>query len=910
MSNVLVKDGFLVPRPGLSFITKGFRREEYVNTSEYAAPVVIAEIENPGEDDAGREGAGYIVETLRPNANTEIVAGWSGAFGDIDDTTVIDGASMDSTTIGSQESIGFTNITKDFDRIDTLVLRGVVDLSGESAGAPYAVILTFYARIGGTNYEVGSVTCPTLETDTRDRVSFAVQIPEDPSSSGLMARQWTTTDVNALEIVMELTSGTTQYAMRIIPDADGMFTDGGAYTDFDAPIPANTGLPDNPTDSNTGITLTAGQKQSVTFATWPQTNLAGSTLGSVDDWFMFIGFSGDSWDNPAVVSMVYYPTAGDDSTSYTLFTKTLTFEGSLDSTYPFLAELITGNNPDTSAAWTQADIEAGEFSLEVTSGEVTLVSWNLASVMLGGESVSANVDQLALDVCGMDADEDADGVVTGITHLFSSHLHHSRFDGYSGNNVTLVDVTNSVSFTTPPTAFHDQAILYGQIYLVNGTDATRRYPNEAGTNLYEALTTNNSDGATKITGRTVAAFANRILYGWVTDNTTVTPERIAYSKLFDGGTHNDTSAGVFDLIDTPGGVLKLMPLNEDVCTVYKTTGIYILRQTGNKIAPLVPDRIDAETGLVAPGTVKNALGPERNPVQIFLGKNPVDGFNVFMFDGSAVTPIGDAIRKELRDNVDHEFINTAFSIVDPLSGYYWLFVADRGDVIPEGGYMMNLRNHQWYRFTLPTQMAASCGGTWTLPNMDAFRLPARFGYKQAIIGCIDCIPRRLEYDITHDTLLAGNLIPSTAAFARARYDNMIYQSDGDGTGRYRIFYDPEIITGDLLLNAEAPHENTILRSIHIQYRNAGTTKLTVSDSIDGGQNYLGEATYQIGDETADGRLMYQSFDLTTPVTGRRHRLKFTFNWDLGADVEMVQYGDYPFKIEEIWVDYEPSGEDI
>jgi hypothetical protein len=56
--------------------------------------------------------------------------------------------------------------------------------------------------------------------------------------------------------------------------------------------------------------------------------------------------------------------------------------------------------------------------------------------------------------------------------------------------------------------------------------------------------------------------------------------------------------------------------------------------------------------------------------------------------------------------------------------------------------------------------------------------------------------------------------------------------------------------------------------------------------------------------------MYQSFDLTTPVTGRRHRLKFTFNWDLGADVEMVQYGDYPFKIEEIWVDYEPSGEDI
>jgi hypothetical protein len=110
---------------------------------------------------------------------------------------------MDTITVGAQESIGFGNITKDFDRIDTLYVRGVVDLTGESMGAPYNVSLNLYARISGTNYSIGTVDVISLETDTSDRIQFGVAVPEDPSITNLTKRAWTATQVNALEIVME-----------------------------------------------------------------------------------------------------------------------------------------------------------------------------------------------------------------------------------------------------------------------------------------------------------------------------------------------------------------------------------------------------------------------------------------------------------------------------------------------------------------------------------------------------------------------------------------------------------------------------------------------------------------------------------------------------------------------------------
>lgn len=905
MENIIVRDGFLQPRPGLVEINSDFRHRRIPDTVEHGVPVAIMEIENPGEDNAGREGYKYIIETLRPTSDTQIVAGWSGTYADIDDVT-LDGNTMDCSTVGGQESIGFGNITKDFDRIDCIYLRGIVDLSGESMGAPYNVSLNLYARISGTNYLVGTADIISLETDSSDRIQFGIAVPNNPSITDLTKRQWTAAKVNALEIVMELGSGSTQFALRVLPDADGINTDGGTYTDFDAPTPGYTGVPDPKNSVDSGITLTAGQKQGWTFATFPDYD-GGLGNATLDSFYLFIGFDGNTWDDPSVVKINYYPTAGVAGTVYTLATKTFSFEGSQDETYPFLAELISGNNPDTGVAWTESDITAGEFELEIVSGETKLISANMLAVMDSTEVVKVEVDQLALDVYGMDADEDADNVVLGYSPLWSTNFGHYRWDGYSGNFVTITDVTNSVPFTTPPTQFIDQAILYGQVYEVNGTDATRRYPGEAGTNLYEALTANNADGSTKITGRTVAAFADRILYGWVTDNTTVTPERIAYSKEFDGGTHNDISAGDFDLIDTPGGVLKLLQLNEDVCTAYKTNGIYMLRRTGFARAPIIRDVIDFQTGLIAPATAKNVLGPDRDPVQLFLGRNPVDGFNVFMFNGAMIAPVGDGIKKELRDEIDHEFIGSSFAFIDNNAGYYYLALPFRGTVFPEAGFMLNLRTMQWQKFTLP--FGVTCGGTWTLPNLADLRLPARFGYPTSIVAGFDGLPRRLEHGITHDSLKPALADPTTADEARRRYD-FTHGDLNDARGGYPEYFDCTLESGDLLLAADQPHVSSALRSIHLQYRDVGVTKVTAYGSIDGGINWEESSSFQLGTHAADGQLRYQHMDFTEPVHGRRHRIKLVFSWDLDGDLDYIQFGDYPFKIEEIWLDFEPGGEDI
>ena len=82
-------------------------------------------------------------------------------------------------------------------------------------------------------------------------------------------------------------------------------------------------------------------------------------------------------------------------------------------------------------------------------------------------------------------------------------------------------------------------------------------------------------------------------------------------------------------------------------------------------APLVPDPVDMETQLMAEATVKNTLSRGGDPVLLFLGRNSKDGLNVFAFDGSNVTAVGDPISKELRENVNWASIDNSFAEVDP-----------------------------------------------------------------------------------------------------------------------------------------------------------------------------------------------------------------------------------------------------
>ena len=261
---------------------------------------------------------------------------------------------------------------------------------------------------------------------------------------------------------------------------------------------------------------------------------------------------------------------------------------------------------------------------------------------------------------------------------------------------------------TPGNVPLDWDVLYGQLYLVDGT-STKRYPNSS--NVYEALTANNNAGGI-VTGRTVAAFADRILYGWVLDGTEETPERVAYSEIFNGGSHLVASgAGDFDLLDTPGGVVKLITLTEDVCAALKEVGIYSLRRTGNAAAPIIRDVIDFDTGCLAAMTAQRVNNQTGNPIILFFGFNKSYGYNIYAFDGTQVTPAGDGIQDILTDNVNREHTRNSFAVLDPEAGLYWLFVARGTDIFPTGGVVMSIRTGAWSEFELP--FPVSSGGIWT-----------------------------------------------------------------------------------------------------------------------------------------------------------------------------------------------------
>ena len=491
--------------------------------------------------------------------------------------------------------------------------------------------------------------------------------------------------------------------------------------------------------------------------------------------------------------------------------------------------------PATSAAWTNNDIDTGEFGIErvaVASNRPVLMGTDLVVVGNRNATPTLQVDTLAVDVYAVD-DPLPD-------RLFNTTKNFLKLDN---NELGFTDVQGSATVTALPGIPHDSTILYGQCYMVDGT-TTRRYPNAS--DEWEDLTDNDGAGTGQISGRTVAAFADRILYGWVNDGGETTPERVAYSKELNGGTHNDTSAGDFDLLLSPGGVVFLEALNDDICAAYKQTGVYMLRRTGFSNAPIVPEPVDMSTGLIALGTCKTLVDRTGQTVQLFLGKNPKDGFNIFRFDGNSVQPIGDPIRAYLRDDSNKSTLENSFAELDPEGGFYWLFIPEDTDMAPKDAYVYDITGDTWKKatFTEPVWVA----GRWTLVESatSTYNLPG--GTQKLVIGRGDNIPYKADYSKGHD-----------AAFPAAGGSSLDYltkdESEDGIVGTPRDMIEAIIESGDTQ-HPQGIQEDWYPQSLHLNYYDKGPFYVQISVSQDGGKNYETANTYWLGSYEADGLLKY------------------------------------------------------
>lgn len=468
------------------------------------------------------------------------------------------------------------------------------------------------------------------------------------------------------------------------------------------------------------------------------------------------------------------------------------------------------------------------------------------------------VDYIAVDLVGVKTETPASGGIVGVDRLYVTSHSFERLVDETFDTTGFENIRGTVALPTGESFDHAQ--LFGQIYLTNGVNQMYRYP--AAGNVFEQF-------AAKPFGRTIASFANRILLGWTDDAGTTVPERVIYSALNDGNDYTAASAGFFDLLATPGGLVKLLQLSEDFCSAYKEEGVWIIRRTGDDSIPFIPDVIDAQTACLAFRTVKTTITPTGTPIQLFLGKNPVDNVSVFRFDGSTVTNVGRGLAKFLQDDANHTFLQYSFAAIEPTSGTYWLFIPVGSKVFPDKAWVLDIRTEEWTEVKL--SHAQSAAGTWKLKTTTP---PQPRGRETFILGrVLDGRPYKIDYTLATDM-------------------------DQPGENAVPVVVPAYVLeTGDLRLTE--PQLQSLPYVFHLMYHDRGRVSVALDVSTDGGVTFNAALSVTLGTAGADGSLLYARLD-DNVIQGRRIRFRLTFTAVAGVMS--------PIDIVEAWVEFETGGD--
>ena len=884
LTNVAVKDGSLVPRVGFKEV--GQMSNDNFPTVALSSVLAITEVLNPGSSQTGRESWTPLVEILTPTGSSDIVAGWTGDHLKIDEVTPPDGNFMNTSTIGAQKGLTWSNLVGSPKAILGILIKGLAKIikpGGEG-------VLELFNRVSSTNHSLGTVTI--TENEAQAEVDqwqfFSLFNTINPAT----LKQWTPAEIDAMELVVEFESGSSTMAELVVPDGDGNYTawvdneNGGAATvgDFNTGSYAwNSGKTSS--SENGAKTTAADERQSFTLPSSLQS--AFSTVTAINWFFWFKEFT-----NTEHQVELFFRVGGTD---HVVGTSSFGTYGSSKIHQVIISSTV---NPADSAAWAQSDLDGGEFGLRNVNGTALVMS--SASCFIEGTNTSQEIrlEWLSVEVAAATSGLIGDAITVG-ERLFSSNQTHIRVNDDRPGNAQFVDISNGVPLTnTLPLDPMDYAYLYGQVYITNGVDPTVFYPNAS--NVFAELPLNNALSDAALTGRTIESFAERILYGWVKDGSTVTPERVAYSKQFDGQDHNDDSAGDFDIIDSPGGIVSLKTLNESLCFAGKEIGIYALRRTGNSRAPIIVDPIDYETRCLAKMTVQRVLNAEGTPVIMFLGWNPSVGVNVFQFDGTRIIPVGDAIAPSLRDDASKggEFLRFSCAGVEPLSGSYWLAFAQGTDGVPDSGYSMDLRSNAWTRFELPFSFISI--GSWHIPNYATTptNVPAIYGLPRLILGGMDNKPYLSDDTITWDAL------SSPSESMTSNQDFLTVDPSSALVGRNRKIFTCEMETGDFRA-VQAGDTKLVPYRLHIVYTNLGPITLSVRSSEDGGITFPTDnaVTYTLGGPDVDKKKLHAVLDL-----GLLNASRTRINIKVAPSTDRMT-GEHYWQFDEMYLDVGDGGTD-
>jgi len=519
--------------------------------------------------------------------------------------------------------------------------------------------------------------------------------------------------------------------------------------------------------------------------------------------------------------------------------KTFTISGTGVHDYEVTATTDAGGNPIVAA-----DVDDEELFLFLLTGAAS-----------AGNNFEADI--INITVVGTRTEMAANVGLIGTSKVIVSN--HALLEYQDHITAGYVDRKGSASLPTGRPM--DSAILYGQIFAVNGEDQTYIFPNSSG-NFYQL--------SGKPTGRTVASFAGRILVGWATsaDGKTI-PERMIFSVKGNGEDYTGVGSGLIDFLATPGGIVKLATFSDDLCMGYKEQGVWTIRRTGDDDIPFVPDVIDFETRCLALKTVKTTLTKDGAPIQLFLGRNALNGTSVFRTDGITVIDVGQGIHEFLNDPTVTNFSRLSFSFaeVDPGTGNYWLFISEGTNAHPNKAWVLDMRTYEWTSAALGYQF--STAGRWTL------------------VGSVNTSP-------TGENKMA--LGKQQDGLAYVPDPTLIVDEAAPGWGaevKETVTWE----TGDHRLTGTA-QEQAVGYRLHVLYTAAADIVATISASIDGGVTYNTGNPYTLPGSTTEP-LSYRVLDIK-PIHGRRIHFRV---------VVIPALRTSAFEIAEMWVEAETAGTD-
>lgn len=918
LTNVFIDYGWITTRPGLRPIGP---TQQDTGSSRSAGPITAIEESRAWDAEDTSLGVREILYPTSTVSNTGwTITGAATAHQAVDDTTPDDDTTYIQTlTDDATITLGFGNLANSPEFIDSVIVHfratGIVNPLKQAVEVKWGnstLAGTIIKTVPVPNTSYNNVN----ELPGAGYVDYYVAVPTAGDNT-----PWTPSGVDAFSVRLdfakssETIQGVEGYAHSTTGADDDFLPTGDSF--IGNSIPGITSevplawLVDR--DSTTRGTAT--DRVSVTYATsataldsvdsvkarfavatlpnyWSSvtvyhrgTDLVRRTVASaqrVDKGF----YPTDQWltDNPTLTSGL-----GAGSKSYLIYP---------DGGWNFIdADMTT--NPETGVAWTPAEIDAGpEFGIQVDSGAKDIFFGGSEMWVYGPISTAGvRITQVRLLVverqqAGVEPQESL-GRIMSTMDSFQRLYQQSPEEG-----VSFVDNHGATAALTGGLIV-DTCDFLGHIFFENSVDDTYYFTGSDAT--MAQLTTGLP------LGHTIWTFGQRLFKGDIIESGTRTEKRIRHSGLADPNDWSGSTSGTIDLtFGGRGRIRKGLALSAHAAAVYLDEGIYVLNWTGDSDAPFTNQLIDADTGVVAPRTVKQVRHSAGYGSHIFLGNSPT-GLGVYIFDGSNVSYVSQEIEKELRRLYNPANVDFAFGAIDRVNNLYLLFIPEDDQYLPEQCWVYHLETGFWSRWEFP--LGFTCAGEWTLVEYqgslegDPFGTnDVKAGQRSVILGTTAGVPYRLDY-------VAGSDWYAPAGPENYRYEYFSSHDDlGEPNAPRETPIEVTLETGALKIDETSPLNMTTVKRLWVTYENRGFCDLTLDVARDGGVDFGQTTNFTLGDTGFENAVSVEPthiltalVDVATPSKGRYQTLRFTSNQDEETARQRMRLGS-------MIVEYEVGGE--